>query len=190
MCDRTSSLSLSNIFHFYPSPSASFEIQAYELTDHFGQEKTPKQIPNKKNPHLKGLKECWNPMWQETIVLGVLVLDLSITVTLYHSSVHLYLALHVCISNELLKSKAISLFLIRIWILRMAYSRIYTWSWFWSCKSLWSDLGSVAFPGWMEPCFFWALFCVGFIIMCLLLSKSFSNTKDKFCPWDISICQK
>lgn len=62
---------------------------------------------------------------------------------------------------------------------------------FWSCKSLWNDLGSVDFTGWMESCFFfWAFFCVGFIIKCLLLSKSFSNTKGKFCPWDISICQK
>ena len=83
-----------------------------------------------------------------------------------------------------------SLFLIRTWIPRMAYNRIHTWSYSWSCKSLWNDLGSVAFIGWMEPCFFWALFCVGFIIKCLLLSKSFSNTKDSFCLWDISRCQK
>lgn len=78
------------------------------------------------------------------------------------------------------KVNQFSLFLVSILILRTAYSTVHTWSCFWSCKSLWSDLVSVAFPGWMEPCFFWAFFCVGFIIMSPLLVKSSLNTGDEF----------
>lgn len=115
---------------------------------------------------------------------------MSITLTHCCSSLCLYLALHAHISNKLLKSKTVFVFLVSILILRTACSTVHTWSCFWSCKSLWSNLVSVAFTGWMEPCFFWALFCVGFIIMCLLLVTGFWNTKDEFCLWDCSICQK
>lgn len=114
---------------------------------------------------------------------------MSITLAHYCSSVSV-LGLACLFQVNFQKVNQFSLFLLSVVILRTAYSTVHTWTCFWSCKSLWSDLVSVAFTGWMEPCFFQALFCVGFIIMCLLLVKSVSNAKDEFCLWDCSICQK
>lgn len=99
----------------------------------------------------------------------------------------------MCISNELLKNKLISLFLVRILILKKAYSSLYT-----AAKTAVFEAVNMSGMIWAQWFLLaeWNLISAehSFVLLLSLhafcFSKSFSNTEDKFCPRDVSICQK
>lgn len=97
------------------------------------------------------------------------------------------------VSNELLKNKLISLFLVRIWILRKAYNSPYT-----AARTAVFEAVNLSGMIWAQWFLLaeWNLvsaehsFVLFLSLRTFCFSKSFSNTKDKFCPKNISVCQK
>lgn len=95
--------------------------------------------------------------------------------------------------HELLKNKLMSLFLVRILILKKAYSSPCT-----AAKT--AVFEAVNLSGMIWALWFllaeWNLVSAEHTFVLLLslhafcFSKCFSNTEDKFCPRDVFICQK
>lgn len=91
------------------------------------------------------------------------------------------------------KNKLISLFLVRIWILKKAYNSPYT-----AARTAVFEAVNLSGMIWAQWFLLaeWNLvsaehsFVLFLSLRTFCFTKSFSNTKDKFCPKNISVCQK